>query len=232
MNRTTHVIAMAALILAVVGLLRPSGQVSAQAASKDAWKAERNFPPLVFQSTAWLDCTISSTKNGNQTMRTLSGQGFSFMSPFRPLKDSLVKLKGKGMMYKFNSFPTGPIAARFSTLGAGTITEMKAEIEVDVKRFTQAGGPGTNIKFSAANMSADAAYVEFTGVFVRTSDKKRFPFRVVFGSVAEGGGNVLPATARPETKIMAKSVQLGSPAKGVPVTTALYEAEEDVPALK
>ena len=109
---------------------------------------------------------------------------------------------------------------------------MKAEVEVDVKRFQQPAGPGTEIQFTAADLNPDAAYVEFTGVFVRSSDQKRFPFRVVFGSAPAGGGSVLPGNSQAKAPLASKSVRLGSPQQGCPVTTALYEAEDDVRALR
>ncbi len=109
---------------------------------------------------------------------------------------------------------------------------MKAEVEVDVKRYRQPGGPGTDIKFQAADINSDGAYVEFTGVFIRRVDNKRFPFRVLFGDVNAGGGDVFPADRRRETTMMSKSVILGTRSMSATVTTALYEAEDDVPNLR
>lgn len=239
MQKTTFWLALAALIVAVIALFRPTAPDATAAPAgravnrnTDAWHTERHYPPLVFTSRAWLDCSISSTKNGRQVMTTVGGQGFTFDTAMLPIKDGKVQLKEPGMLYKFDSFPPSAIPARFSGLGQGTITEMKAEVEVDVKRYQQPGGPGTNIRFNAADINSDAAYVEFTGVFVRKSDNKRFPFRVLFGSVTEGSGNVTPTSAEPETNIMAKSVILGNPRKPAVVTTALYEEETDVRVLK
>src|SRR5438105_1207490 len=82
-------------------------------------------------------CTISSTTNGRQTMRTLSGQGFTFSMEMMPIKDGSVAVKRPGMHYKFSSYPTGSVPARFTGLGEGKIAEMKAEVEVDVRRFQQ-----------------------------------------------------------------------------------------------
>ena len=233
MQKITLFLATSALILSIAALLRPSGLGAALAKENDdPWRGERTYPPLVFSSKAWLDCSISSTKNGRQIMSTVSGQGFTFATPMKPIKDGQVKLKKPGMHYKFNAFPTSAIAASFTGLGAGTITAMKAEIEVDVKRFKQPGGPGTDIQFRAVDMNADAAYVEFTGVFVRKSDRKRFPFRVVFGHVSDGGGRVTPTDRKPDTNIRSKSVVLGTRQNAATVTTALYEAEDDVQPLK
>jgi hypothetical protein len=101
-----------------------------------------------------------------------------------------------------------------------------------VARFKQPDGAGTAIHFTAADIVADSAYVEFTGVFVRTSDRKPFPFRVLFGRVRDGSGTVVPANAAPDTTILRKQVTLGSVRFPVTVTTALYEAEDNVAKLK
>jgi hypothetical protein len=164
-------------------------------------------------------------------MSTTSGQGFSFMTPMKPITDSAVKLQGAGMMYKFNAFPTRAFPARFNGLGEGTVTAMKAEIEVQVDRYSQPAGPGTAISFGAADITADAAYVEFTGIWVRTRDGKRFPFRVLFTSVTSGHGTVVPKTRAPQTSVMSKIVVLGPPPEPALVTTSLFEAEDDVAPL-
>jgi len=202
-----------------------------QDAPQASWTAQRNYPPLVFASQAFLHCDISSTKAGRQVMTTTSGQGFSFDSMMAPIGKNKLELHGQGMRYKFDAFPAAAFPAKFSGLGDGTVTEMKAEVEVAVQRFKQLGGAGTEITFDAGDITADAAYVEFTGVWVRSSDAKRFPFRVLFGSVPAGSGKVLPASAEPETHIAAKMVVLGSAQSPASVTTSLFEEESDVAPL-
>jgi len=166
-------------------------------------------------------------------MNTTSGQGFTFDATMLPLEKSSLQVIGQsGMKYKFDSYPTAAVKAHFTGLGDGLITEMKSEVEVAISRFSQPGGPGTAIHFTALDISADSAYVEFTGVFVRTSDKKPFPFRVLFGHVPEGNGLVVPFSAAPETTLMSKKVTLGSLRSPATVTTALYEAEDRVAKLK
>ena len=61
--------------------------------------------------------------------------------PMLPIKDGSVELKKPGMMYKFTAFPKGRVDAEFKGIGKGQITQMKAEVEVDLKRFRQPGGP-------------------------------------------------------------------------------------------
>src|SRR5579872_106888 len=194
MRRITPVLAILALAVSLFTLAKSSGFV---VHAGDSWQEERNYPPLVFTSRATLDCNISSTANGRQVMKTVAGSGFDFDAVMLPIKDGKVNVKTPGMMYKFEAFPESALKAHFGGIGDGTITEMKAEVEVDVKRYSQPGGPGTNITFSAADINANGAYVEFTGLFVRESDHKRFPFRVIFGEVSDGGGNVLPGSPQP-----------------------------------
>jgi hypothetical protein len=232
MQKITVILSLLALAFSLTALVRPRPFPSAKAASpRDSWKEVRQYPPLVFTGKSWLDCQISSRDNGRQVMRTTSGQGFSFDTPMLPIKDGRVKLTKPGMSYSFTSFPSALVPARFNGLGEGAITEMKAEIEVDVNRFTQSGGPGTAIRFTAEDINRNAAYVEFTGIFIRTKDKKPFPFRVVFGNVPAGEGEVIPTSALPDSRIQSKRVVLGTEQSGATVTTALYEAENDVRVL-
>lgn len=66
--------------------------VSAKSKADDekAWHGQREYPPLVFTSRAWLDCSISSTKPGRQAMCTTNGQGFNFDMEMMPIEDGLV----------------------------------------------------------------------------------------------------------------------------------------------
>lgn len=226
-------LASVALLVSLISCSRSIPAKAVATEDNDAWKSERQYPPLVFNSNAWLDCSISSSANGRQIMNTTSGQGFTFDATMLPIEKSKLQVIGQtGMKYKFDSFPNAAVKAHFAGLGEGLITEMKSEVEVAVSRFSQAGGAGTAIHFTAADITADSAYVEFTGAFVRTSDNKRFPFRVLFGHVPEGSGTVVPFSAAPETTLLSKQVTLGSLRRPVSVTTALYEAEQDVAKLR
>ena len=226
-------LAAVALVVSLASFGRSNSPNSSAHEDNDSWKSERQYPPLVFSSSSWLDCSISSSANGRQIMTTTSGQGFTFDAIMLPLQNGKLQLRGQtGMMYKFESFPTAAVKAHFTGLCDGMITEMKSEVEVSVARFKQPDGAGTAIHFTAADIAADSAYVEFTGVFVRTSDRKPFPFRVLFGRVRDGSGTVVPTNAAPDTMILRKQVTLGSVRFPVTVTTALYEAEDNVAKLK
>jgi len=98
--------------------------------------------------------------NGRQVMNTTSGQGFTFDATMLPIEKSKLQVIVKaGMKYKFDSFPTAAVKARFTGLGDGLITEMKSEVEVAVARYSQPAG-GDAIHFTAADIGADSAYVE------------------------------------------------------------------------
>ena len=189
-------LATAALLVSLISWSRSAPASGVANENRDSWKNERQYPPLVFNSSAWLDCSISSSANGRQVMNTTSGQGFTFDATMLPIEKSKLQVIGQtGMKYKFDSFPNAAVKAHFTGLGEGLITEMKSEVEVAVARFSQPGGAGTAIHFTAADITADSAYVEFTGLFVRTNDNKHFPFRVLFGRVQDGSGSVIPFSA-------------------------------------
>lgn len=233
--RNRQNVAIYVAVLALVVSLAAFGRSPNPSAHEndDSWKSERQYPPLVFTGSSWLDCSISSSANGRQIMTTTSGQGFTFDATMLPLQNGKLHLLGQtGMMYKFESFPTAAVKAHFTGLGDGMITEMKSEVEVSVSRFKQPDGAGTAIHFTAADIAADSAYVEFSGVFVRTSDRKPFPFRVLFGRVRDGSGTVVPSSAAPDTTMLRKQVTLGSVRFPMTVTSALYEAEDNVAKLK
>lgn len=219
------------LTFAVI-LTTASATLVGQAGPDSAWRAAREYPPLVFSSKATLDCEISSAKSGRQSIKTVGGQGFTFSAEMQPIKDGTVRFSKGGMDYKFDAFPIARVPTDFTGLGRGLIVELKVEVEVRVKRFKQSGGPGTTVSFTAPDIDTDGAYVEFTGVFVRDRDGKRFPFRTLFGSSSTGQGKVTPAGPEPETSLAYKRVQLGTAARPALVTTTLFEQEDDVPSLK
>src|SRR6266403_2914790 len=141
-------LAFAALLMSLIACSRSTTSNAAAPDNNDPWKNERQYPPLVFNSSAWLDCSISSSANGRQAMTTTSGQGFTFDATMLPIEKSKLQLIGQsGMKYKFDSFPVAAVKARFTGLGDGTITEMKTEVEVASlasRNRTARGRPSTS----------------------------------------------------------------------------------------
>ncbi|HYL68100.1 MAG TPA: hypothetical protein VEX69_02960, partial [Candidatus Limnocylindria bacterium] len=64
-----------ALVVSLASLGHSSAPKVSAKEDNDTWKSERQYPPLVFTSNSWLDCSISSSANGRQVMTTTSGQG-------------------------------------------------------------------------------------------------------------------------------------------------------------
>src|SRR5260370_10188200 len=160
-------LAFAALLVSLTTCSRSAPVGASTVENNDPWKSERQYPPLVFSSNAWLDCSISSSANGRQVMNTTSGQGFTFDATMLPIeKSKLRRIVQSGMKYKFDSFPIAAVKARFTGLGDGLITEMKSEVEVSVARYSQPCGPRTAIHFPASDIRAYAADAELRGVFV------------------------------------------------------------------
>src|SRR5258708_26291214 len=156
-------LASTALLVSLIACSRSAPAGAAAIENNDPWKSERQYPPLVFNSNAWLDCSISSTANGRQIMNTTSGQGFTFDTTMLPIEKSKLQVIGQsGMKYKFDSFPTAAVKARFTGLGDGLITEMKSEVEVAVARYSQPGGAGTPIYFTASRISAGSPFRGFS----------------------------------------------------------------------
>ncbi len=183
MRNFTSLIAVAALVVAICTIssacFRSSGRV-----------ARLSAPYFYRPSIARVLHFLNQTRPADNAL--MAGQGFEFDMSMAPIKDGLIQVQKPGMRYKFTAFPASRAPAKFKGLGKGTIVEMKTEVEVDVRRFQQPGGPGTEIRFNAVDINGDAAYVEFTGLFVRASDNKNFPFRILFSSVTDGSGSVFP----------------------------------------
>src|SRR5260370_4519823 len=128
---------------------------------------------------------MSSNANGRQVMNTTSGQGLTFDATMLPIEKSKLQVIGQsGMKYKFDSFPTAAVKARFTGLGDGLITEMKSEVEVALARYSQPGGPGTAILFTAPDNGAHSAYIEFTVVYTRTLYNNSFHFIMLSACVS------------------------------------------------
>ncbi|MEO7993783.1 MAG: hypothetical protein ABI743_05230, partial [bacterium] len=159
MHRYTPALALLALCCSLIALAVSLSPRVEAAPSGDPWRDERDYPPLIFVSKAYLDCSISSTENGLQSLQTVSGPGFSFMTPMAPITESELQVRDPGMRYSFNAFPTKQFPATFTGLGEGTVTRMRAEVDVSVDNYTQPGGPGTAIAFNGGDISADSAYV-------------------------------------------------------------------------
>lgn len=165
------------------------------------------------------------------TLHTTSGQGFDFNTPLRPVKNPKVRFQGAGLVNEFNAFPTTNVFTCLKGIGDGTITAMKLEVWLNLRRYRQTSHTNRVIHFDVTDSGSDPPYVELTGIFIRHLDCKRFPFRVVFGRLAEGGGDI--AYSNPDlSQNLAQTIQLGSSRKPATVMTSLYEMEDGVRILE
>jgi len=155
-------------------------------------------------ANALLECSISSTTAGRASHDHQIRAGLHVCTqPMQPIKKSELKLISQtgmqtGMMYKFDAFPAAAFKARFKRPWAeGTIIEMKSEVEVAVARFSQAGGPGTPIHFTAEDIAPDSAYVEFTECLFEPAIANHSPFACFFGAWKMERGWSFLAASRP-----------------------------------
>ena len=236
MQKATFVLALAAFLLALGAWLRPerphsvaatqSLSTSALTEARHEPEDERTYPPLVLSGRLWLDCFFSSTRNGQLKLHWVDGQGFGFNTPLRPVKDAKISFHGLGLRDEFNAFPVADVATCLKGLGDGTITRMKVEVWFNLKRYRRLPRVRNSIHFDLSSSGSDPPYAELTGLFIRRSDAKKFPFRVVFGSIPTGNGDISI-----QTSDLSQTLRFGSQDKPATVITSLYEKEDDVKSL-
>lgn len=186
----------------------PTAQVQGQAQAAAA-EAE---PPAVLLGEAELTCNIDTKKNGLQKLVLHSGGGLEFDAVVSPIVDGIVRVKGpaEGGDYQFTSHLAQPAQGKLSGVGDVTLESMDTKVAVEVKRYQQAGGPGTPFTFTAADMESRGIYVEFIGK-VRAQNGDRYAFRINLGAAKDGSGKVTPTTPDYNTNMMAKSVVIRAP---------------------
>lgn len=231
MQKATFALALVSFMLSAWALLRPIFPTSPLVPVEATQPVERIYPPLILVGSSWLECAAAPTRGGRLVLHMTSGQGFDFNTPLLPLKKPKVSLQGAALVDEFNAFPAATIATCLKGIGDGTITAMKVEIWFNLRRYHLSSQSKRNIHFDVAASGSDPPYIELTGIFVRRVDGKRFPFRVVFGRLVAGGGDILASTFD-LSQNLSQSMHLGSPAKPATAMTSLYEMEDDVRTLK
>jgi hypothetical protein len=187
---------------------RPSYPSNAQAGA-DA----PTVPPAVLAGNATLDCTISNREKGRQKLVLSGGQGLEFDVVVNPIVDGVVETRGEaqGGSYRFTSHLAAPGTATLSGVGAVSIDELETKVNVEMQRYHQPGGPGTELTFRSDEVSARGIYVEFAGRATATNGD-RYAFRVTLGVPGPGsGGKVLPQSDAARAPIMGKAVMIVAP---------------------
>jgi hypothetical protein len=182
-------------------------------------------PPAVLSGEGRLDCTISAQKNGRQKLALREGVGLEFDVEVSPIVDGVVNQKGPeaGGSYRFTSHLAKPGHGTLAGVGEIDIDELETRVNVEMNRYKQAGGPGTELSFSSEDMARRGVYIEFGG---RGRSKKGevYSFRVTLGAAGAGsGGSVQPASNATTAPIQSKMVMVQAPTTTVVshVTTTL-----------
>jgi len=197
------------LAFAFVGLVG----CAPSAARTIAATQEPSAPPAVLNGNAKLECNISSRENGRQKLVLDSGQGIEFDVAVSPIVDGVVETyrhKGGGS-YRFTSHLAAPGAGTLSGVGPVHIEKLETRVRVEMQRYDQPEGPGTELSFRSDDMATKGAYVEFRGE-ARADNGDRYRFRVTLGAPGPAsGGRVTPESDAENANIAAKVVMIDAP---------------------
>jgi hypothetical protein len=206
----------------------PQAAPSAPAAAPQAASSAPADLPAVLSGEGRLDCTISAKKNGRQTLALREGVGLEFDVEVSPIVDGVVNQKGPtaGGSYRFTSHLAKPGKGTLAGVGEIDIEVLDTKVNVEMNRYRQAGGAGTELTFSSEDMARRGVYVEFAG---RGRSKKGevYAFRVTLGPPGSGsGGSVQPASNAAMAPIQSKMVVVQAPTTAVVshVTTTVERA--------
>jgi hypothetical protein len=180
------------------------------------------YPPAIVNGEGHLVCNISSKENGRQTLTIASGDGLVFDAIVSPIVDGTVSQKGpeKGGVYRFTSHLAKPTKGTLPGVGEIDIEELETKVSVEMKRYQQPGGPGTELSFGSADMADRGIYVEFAGRG-KTATGDKYAFRVNLGKATDGSGKVTPANSNENSRIYAKMVVMTAPVVTSVVTTTV-----------
>jgi hypothetical protein len=180
-------------------------------------------PPVVQSGEAHLFCTISATKNGTQSLALTKGSGLEFQVSVSPIVDGAVQTRGpeKGGAYRFTSHLVGKGKGTLAGVGSVTIDELETKVNVEMNRYQQPGGAGTELSFTSRDMAQRGIYIEFAGT-AHGSEGDRYAFRVTLGQPGEGsGGKVIPDGPADHAGIVSKMVVVQAPMTTVVTTTTV-----------
>ncbi len=142
-----------------------------------------------------------------------SGQGLEFDVSVSPIVDGVVNTKGegKGGSYRFTSHLAKPGKGMLSGVGEVTIDELETKVNVEMDRYKQPAGAGTELTFSSEDMAKRGIYIEFSGR-ATAKNGEHYGFKVTLGAPAAGsGGKVMPSTAATTAPIQSKMVIVQAP---------------------
>jgi hypothetical protein len=180
------------------------------------------IPPAVLTGDGDLICNISAKENGHQKLTIVDGGGLEFDVAVSPIVDGTVTTDGpdKGGSYKFTSHLAKPATGKLPGVGTFDLDELETRVMVEMSRYKQPKGKGTELTFTSADMARRGIYVEFAGRG-HAKNGEKYSFRVNLGAPSSGSGKVVPADDNRTSNVAAKVVEFHAPATTVLVTTTV-----------
>jgi len=184
------------------------------------------FPPAVLTGDGNLECSISDKENGHQKLTIAYGGGLEFDVAVSPIVDGRVTQAGpeKGGSYRFTSHLAKPATAKLPGAGTIILDELETKVAVEMTRYQQPKGKGTQLSFTSRDMSARGIYVEFSGRGHAASGEK-YSFRVNLGAPTDGNGRIDPADDNDDSHMVSKMVVVRAPLTTVLVTTTVNRTQ-------
>ena len=184
--------------------------------------AEVPIPPAVLTGAGELTCNISDKENGHQKLIISHGGGLEFDAVVSPIVDGRVTTAGpdKGGSYKFTSHLAKPATGTLPGVGKIDLDELETKVVVEMTRYQQPKGKGTQLSFTSRDMSARGIYVEFAGRG-HAGNGEKYSFRVNLGAPTDGHGLIDPADDNDDSHMAAKMVFVRAPTTTVLVTTTV-----------
>ena len=188
--------------------------------------AEVPIPPAVLTGAGELTCNISDKENGHQKLTMTNGGGLEFDAIVSPIVDGRVTTAGpdKGGSYKFTSHLAKPATGMLPGVGKIDLDELETKVVVEMTRYQQPRGKGTQLSFTSQDMSNRGIYVEFSGRG-HAANGERYSFRVNLGAPTDGNGRILPADDNNESHMVSKMVMVRAPITTVLVTTTVNRTQ-------
>lgn len=197
-----------------------------QAAQPAQEAPEPPLPPAVFTGNGELVCNISARGTGRQILTINSGNGLAIDAIVRPIEDGTVTTKGpdRGGVYRFTSGLAKLAKGTLPGVGEIVIEELETRVTIEMKRYKQAGGPGTELSFTSADMADRGIYLVFLGRG-RSAQGDRYAFRVNLGRATSGSGKVSPANPSGTAPIQTEMLTMSAPIVTSVITTTVQRAQ-------
>jgi len=184
------------------------------------------IPPAVLTGDGELTCNISDKENGHQKLTISTGGGLEFDAVVSPIVDGRVTTAGpeKGGSYKFTSHLAQPATGKLPGVGKIDLDELETKVVVEMTRYQQPKGKGTQLSFTSRDMSSRGIYVEFSGRG-HADNGEKYSFRVNLGAPTDGNGRIDPADDNESSHMVAKMVFVRAPTTTVLVTTTVNRTQ-------